>query len=515
MVESCVTVERTAMAGFSSEERLIFVRPEVAAQWSFCNATLSLKKNGCIGGPPGTGKSTAMWAWALHRAKEHKKCITWFHFSANDVVKAVLDGANGTIKNFSADFEDLADSDGDVLIIDGVTKGEDSKKIMRACSTWSKQHSRNTFFTLSSVSSGKAAAEQNDEARIETWFAPSWGFDQYKAACGHPEFFNAVKDKLRCPSNSDKDSAEELLESKYFLAGACARWMFDFDHKKCLADVEWHLGKVSDFSLLFQRSIGEAASTSVNHLLSATVVSGRQTVNYFFVSRYVASEVARLSNETGGMRKFIVEGYRMAAAIGNPSLCGWIFEIDVAHQLEEAAKSEAKAFVVSILGNDGEQQQDYWRVSRFKLYESDTDLATLVQSLEMGETLWVKPHMFNQPSFDFLRFEFQKDEAGKDFLIMRPANATVAHKHALSLHPVHNIAKMLLNETNLSVDVIRFDFLVDAAVSDFRIGSVTGRLSNYWSAKVPTMKWPNRGIGSTLEQQSGCVVVARVSRTSS
>jgi hypothetical protein len=54
-------------------------------------------KNLAVSGPPGDGKSTTVWAWALHAAFTEKKTVTWFHCDKLQFVKAVLDGAARTI----------------------------------------------------------------------------------------------------------------------------------------------------------------------------------------------------------------------------------------------------------------------------------------------------------------------------------------------------------------------------------------------------------------------------------
>jgi ABC-type polar amino acid transport system ATPase subunit len=111
------------------------VRREVSNLWTFCDEVLSKKKNGSISGPPGTGKSTTVWAWACHTALKEGLTVTWLHLSLCDC-KTVINGESGTITSgLIAHMDEIEDSEGGLLIVDGDVK-KDASAIFKACSNW-------------------------------------------------------------------------------------------------------------------------------------------------------------------------------------------------------------------------------------------------------------------------------------------------------------------------------------------------------------------------------------------
>ena len=86
-----VNVGQKKLAGFSSDESLLYVRDETVKLWSALNDDSGT--NLSVDGPPGTGKSTEAWAWALWKAKKDVVTVTWYHITKNGVVRAVIDGS--------------------------------------------------------------------------------------------------------------------------------------------------------------------------------------------------------------------------------------------------------------------------------------------------------------------------------------------------------------------------------------------------------------------------------------
>ena len=89
-----------------------------------------------VDGPPGTGKSTEAWAWALWKARADKIKVTWFHMTKRRKVKVVIDGKNNKIfTGYRAKIEDIENSDGSILIVDGVI-ATTSMDVSNACCAW-------------------------------------------------------------------------------------------------------------------------------------------------------------------------------------------------------------------------------------------------------------------------------------------------------------------------------------------------------------------------------------------
>ena len=91
-----VWVRQMRLAGFRSAESLLFVREESVQLWDFLQRSANDDDpaqspfNVSVEGPPGTGKSTEVWAWALWVAKTRKIAVVWYQLSTNRVVKGYL-----------------------------------------------------------------------------------------------------------------------------------------------------------------------------------------------------------------------------------------------------------------------------------------------------------------------------------------------------------------------------------------------------------------------------------------
>ena len=292
-----VNVGQKTLAGFSAVESLLFVRSETVELWNALNDTGD--KNLSVDGPPGTGKSTEAWAWALWKAKKDNVTVTWYHLSKRRGVRAVIDGKTKKITTeLMSKIDSIEESEGSILIVDGVTKG-DSVDVSRACSSWRGQDSAKRFIVVSSATV-VIAAEQDDEANIVNFTVGSWTFEQYEAACADEGFYEKVKSNMVCPdAGLDKD---QLLLAKYHFAGGCARWMFEFTYQKWLRDFKAHLQKVSDYAILFGAGGGEQTADAVNHLRGVTVLAPEDK-QYFFISQYAAGELAKKCNDK---RKFLM-----------------------------------------------------------------------------------------------------------------------------------------------------------------------------------------------------------------
>jgi hypothetical protein len=498
-----LTVGQKALAGFSSDESLLFVRKESVDLWNALEAALEKRLNISVSGPPGTGKSTETWGWALWRARTKKIKVTWFHFSKKRSVKVVVDGASGQITSgHSAEIRDIKRSAGALLVIDGVTKQE-SVAINRACCAWRQEDDENRrFVTVSSVSV-TVALEQNDEAKIVEFTVGSWTLEQYERACDDQKFYDSVKENLRCPGFDQK----ELLVSKYDLAGGCARWMFEFNHAKWLADFTMHLNKVNDYNLIFDEVGGDEAQIAVNHLRGVTVLStdGNQEKMYFFISKYTVRELAKKCNDK---RKFLVTSYEKAARTKNPAFGGWIFEFDVDYQLQDACDHKTE-FQMQIRVHQDEKddckdRKERRPVSRYVEFASAEDLCAPIQQLATGQVLWAKPALWCQKGYDFICL--WKMEGG--LLYMLAANASHAKKHSVLLNAVSQLVRTL-GKHDCVIEAIRFDFLVPSD-AQFEVGQVEGNL--YGWKNLTDVKWPITACAATYVAGS-FIAVADVAQT--
>ena len=170
----------------------IFVRKETVDLWEKIENTLGCGTNLRITGPPGTGKSTEVWAWALWKARTAKMTITWFHFTKAEKYKVVV-GPKRVVCYDGTDVANFGLSHGDFLVVDRVTSKE-STPFLRSCSSWSRK-SKKPFLVVTSVSV-PLPVEVEDSANLETHTVPSWVVEQYLDACCDRLFYESVYTSL-------------------------------------------------------------------------------------------------------------------------------------------------------------------------------------------------------------------------------------------------------------------------------------------------------------------------------
>ena len=491
------------------EETLVFIREQTVELWCALQDNFDNGFNTAVGGPPGTGKSTEAWAWALHIAKTNKLQVTWFHFSKCRCVKVVIDGVAGTITTgYSAKIEDIETSAGTVLIVDGVTKTE-SVSVARACGAWREHDEDSRRFIMVSSTSVTVALEQEKEAKILHVTVGSWTFEQYELACNNEAFFLSVKSNLLCPGFENADKTQLLL-SKYEFAGGCARWMFEFTYAEWDVDFTKHFCAVSNYEFVFNEAAGDETQIAVNHLRGVTMVVGTSGValkKYFFISKHAARELAK---KCSNKRKFLIASYKKADETENPAFKGWIFEFDVDYQLQLACEKKTEFKMVPRVPDEKEGEEEKRgeevkrQVNHYKEFSSVQEIATLLKKLAEGDVLWLKPKLWCQKAYDFLCFW-----KNGDHLYMLPANASAAKTHSVLLNVVKQLATDLASHSCV-IEAIRFEFLVPQGAS-FKVGAVEGRLTG-WKNLEGTTQWPDNPTTKPY-LKGGFIVVADVVQT--
>lgn len=499
---SFVTIRQKGLAGLSPEnsDTMIYVREETVALWEALNH-IEDNNSLSIDGPPGTGKSTEVWAWALWKARTANVTVAWCHLSKREIKVLTINGNTETITTMTqVEFKDIFNLAFSTLIVDGVISGN-TFNISSNCCAWRDAERGRRFILVSSVS--LAAPVQDDkQARINNFTVGSWSFKQYKDACTNMEFFAQVKDKLRCPGVEADANMEQYLLAKYFYAGSCARWMFDFDYNSCMRDVGIHMEKVNNYERLHSGGVGDETIDAVNHLRGVTLLStnGTQEKKYFFTSQYVARELA---NKCDDKRKFLVSSYKKAIDTKNPAFRGWIFEFDVDYQLGQALKNKTTFPLAIHAGAEAEE----WRVrvGKYITMSARQDLFDELNNLDNNVRLWVKPALWCQKAYDFLCF--WKD----DGLNMVVVNATLAKKHSVLLNVVASLAKSL-TDNNFVIKAIRFDFIIPKEEGgDFSIGDISGNL--YGQNNLQSDPWPSASSAPTVYSSTNCIVITEVAQT--
>jgi hypothetical protein len=319
--------------------------------------------------------------------------------------------------------------------------------------------------------------------------------DQYREACANNDFFEIVKANLKCPASGE--SKEELLLSKYYFAGGCARWMFEFDYSAWKDDFDRHFQKVLNYEQLYSSAGGDNTLVAVNHLRGVTLVTieGNIKKAFFFISQYTAVTLAEKCDD---QRAFLIKSYKWADETQNPAYKGWIFEFDFDYQLQSALKAK-QAFYDSLPKV----------VDSYILFSLPMALGFAIKSLEVGKVLWAKPQLWCQKAYDFLCF-WKENDADGEAINMVVVNATVAQTHSVLLDVVNGLASALgSDEIGTPISAIRFDFAIPID-AQFTGGNINGRLCE-WN-NMNGEKWPNH---ASFDQYviAQCIKVVQVAQT--
>ena len=499
-----VTVKQKLAAGFSYEESLLYVRAETVELWNALNISDRNGSNLSVDGPPGTGKSTEVWAWVLWKAKKDMITVTWIHMTKRTINKVVINGEENLITTgYICNVSDVVNSEGSLLVVDGVT-ADQQVEVSRACFNYCMMDEKERRFVLVSSSSAGTALQEDEEGNIVNFTVSSWTLEQYQLACKNIKFFDNVKANLKCSGsgggiNNEEANSEELVLSKYYFAGGCARWMFEFDYSRWQRDFNEHLLKVNDYNQLFRSGGGEQTAIAVNHLRGVTLVKTEGSVEkaFFFISEHA---VATLAEKCSDIKTFFIDSYKKASDTKNPAYFGWIFEFDFDYQLQNAEKKELEFY------NSLPTEKKV--VGTYIEFSSVTDLGTAIKSFEVGKVLWAKPQLWCQKAYDFLCF--WKDDADAERINMVVVNATVAQTHSVLLYEVNSLASALGNEDiGTPISAIRFDFAIPIGMQ-FTGGDVCGQICAWDS--MDGKKWPN-AVSFNQYVDAKCINVVEVART--
>jgi len=207
----------------------------------------------------------------------------------------------------------------------------------------------------------------------------SWKLEEYSKAYENQEFRDSIPD-IFLPG----DDLEEKISDKYYLAGGCARWMFERTVREVFDEIKTHLSRIgTDMNLLLNGFEGIRADSSVSHLFS---IYANDEV--FLVSEHVTRMLAEKCEA-----EFLVRAMR--SSLGkNPSFDGWIFEADFLLQVRLAANSNLKSFTVF---PKVAKTPESWIVDSLQYFDRVVDMTV---PAEWKSNVWFIPRKWNQPCFD-------------------------------------------------------------------------------------------------------------------
>ena len=206
-------------------------------QWSWAKVDVNHRwvapdlRVAIVSGPPGNGKSSACYEWAVQTCKlDWVDCVTWVDCATQErgpgawVLQQCTKSSNGYRVESVPIPQHSDDIAGKVVIFDGLR--------METINSWvgvvaSLCRKGIAVILCSSESVRIHIGNTQDIIQIRHRF-PSWTLEEYGHACSADEFWKKARSRLPGSPPEEASSArkESALRRKFYDAGHCARFMF-------------------------------------------------------------------------------------------------------------------------------------------------------------------------------------------------------------------------------------------------------------------------------------------------
>jgi hypothetical protein len=202
-----------------------------------------------VQGPPGSGKSSMAWLWACQEAASGKS-VLWIHLDelGGNICLMRDNDCQKYISTIDRVTEILDNCNENILVLDGLVQLKHDSFISHA-SVWVQTNSKKKLVLVSSLQL-ILKQETIKVHQISEFKMPSWTIEEYNTALQNKLFKESVIHIL------PGDSLQEKIDDKYFLAGGCARWMFEFTVDEVISEIKGHVARVeSDLNLLIMEDL--------------------------------------------------------------------------------------------------------------------------------------------------------------------------------------------------------------------------------------------------------------------
>jgi hypothetical protein len=441
----------------NDDQHLFFVREEWTKLWN--SALSGMTDNLVISGPPGCGKSSLVWAWCLFYGKDH--IVQWIHIDRTQVLDIVLI-EKGKISSEQNEWSnDLIKRDADLIVVDGITK--DYIIPLRDVKMWYSQTSHR-FIVVTSLQL-KLFIEDYKNWKMQSVLCSGWTWEEYVAACQDQSqsltpFANSINGMLDTSDLTTTDFMERL-EEKYFIAGACARWMFFANTQDVREEIQNQISRVQSSSELLAGLEGNRSNAVVNHLITNIC---RKTG---LVSQYVARELAKKS-----FLDFIKQATIQSRSIGVSALDGWLFQLDFLFHLR---KAPIESKMIKLEGSE------IWKVTSIIEFYKEEELITQVSQFQ--DDCWFIPTKVNQGAYDVA-------QVSNNLSTLRVVQLTVANTHDLKLRFVIKLIETL-EKAKVKISKLEVVVVVPAGkVNDYKMG----KIESDKATTIKNLKWKKNQI---------------------
>ena len=396
---------------------MLYMRPEAKNLWKTIDKTTSIY---LVQGPPGTGKSCVVWGWACEFGLKNK--LLWINVNKLHVYTFVeINHANLSSTQLPYNLAQISlnsilmKEDYNCIIFDGIS--EDNSGILSNAVV--NAAGRIVIF----VSSQALTLPGQDIQSWKVYTMTSWTKQQYTEACQDAVFFESIKSNL-VNDSSDNLTKEELINSKFTLAGFCARWFFGMNVKNATSDIDNQIKKVGNAKVSLLNLMGSKSPFSVNHLLAqfedcdcivSAYVTRRLTLacEFSIIDAFLSHDIVRK----------------------NPAFLGWVVELNFLMYLRLA--SHHKYGYIMVCAED--HYPESWPINEIGDFEPTA-------MSKVPSTDWLTPKKWNQGGYDFVNLQ-------ANIGLVRVIQVTHGKSHDLKLEFVVKLITAL-NELKFSVNLL-------------------------------------------------------------
>lgn len=412
----------------SFTEILLFTRKEHSNIVNFLKGTDICCR--VVQGPPGCGKSTAVWTYLLGWAKSGKKFL-WFNMKKSTLTMIDAGEVFPPTEVLLAELDTYVMSGVHTLVLDGL-RNADIPTVEPMLKRAIRMNIDVILVASTQVSTKinvrSAGIKRGVKDKVRKLVVKGWTMKEYEAACEHDLFFNHVLGNLLPEGAERKDTytpeeRRELLRQKFYYAGHSARWMFDFTIAEVVKDIKDRLAECNDFSAMLDRNC-------TLMLADPTFESPLEPTQLTFISPLVARMLARYLDATA-----VKKLYDLTGVFGTPTIKGSALEIDFISSVRRGSLKDRVFNVVEPTTPEAERRLDdipdntYVTGPMIIFYKSGLKCD---HPYAHTEGVWFVPESPYQGGFGLAQLRRLDDGA----LCLRAVNVTLNKDHDLKMQDV-------------------------------------------------------------------------------
>jgi hypothetical protein len=429
-------------------------------------------------GPPGSGKSTAAYAWMRYTCLKANCKALWIECAQS------VDGVGGASKgwhlsrvNSKVDvtphmwtgkptLQNLQDLGTDIVIFDGMrhsTHGGWAEQFKSLC--------KEGVAVILVASEGVSLHEGTLDPIVEIKYrVPSWTLEEYYAACANDTFWKNVSKFVGGSATASGEDRYMAIDKKYLMAGHSARFMFRRRSEVVRIKIHTASASLGNIDSLKDALGAWANDQSVNQLMAWLWQNGptlpsqasfltnddltaaitdlslldntkdefwseeSQSKDNVFVSRYALQAVLNRITKNVALMKGIAD------RLNQPAILGYALELRFLELLNNHANNTDSGIVVYQSTSADSGQKELWHVGH--VVRDSSNLLKSIEGMNVDQRkdawIWVGG---NVTGFDAVHV-FTRDD--KHWI--RFVQVTAAEKHSLKLYAVEDALQQLASK---------------------------------------------------------------------